>query len=154
MNVGAVCNRVVICVNRDESARRAAELMRKYHIGALVVTDFGDERNAPVGIVTDRDIVVEVVARDIDVNELTVGDIMSEDPLIAEEGDSIAGTLDAMHHLGVRRVPVVDKARKLVGILALDDMLPLFASQIGDLAVIVGTQRRSEAKTRTYAGGV
>lgn len=150
MKVGEACNRVVIHVNSDEPVRRAAELMRKYHVGCLVVTEYGDEDQVPVGTVTDRDIVLEAVAPGVDADEITVGDIIDPDPpLVADEKDELSDTLDAMRAQGVRRVPVVDARRSLVGILALDDVLQLVSSQLGVLADIVGDQRRQEAKVRS-----
>lgn len=149
MKIGDVCNRLVIYVTSDEPVSRAAELMRKYHVGNLVVTEFGDADKVPVGMVTDRDIVVEVVAEGVDPDELMVGDIMSQDPLIASEEDEIQDTLDAMRELGVRRVPVVDARRNLIGIFALDDVLQLMASSLGTVAAIAGSQRRHEAGSRT-----
>lgn len=148
MNIGDVCNRVVIYITSDETAQHAAELMRKYHVGNLVVTAPGDSDRVPVGIVTDRDIVVEVVAKGVDPDELTVADIMSQDPLVASDEDEIQDTLDAMRDLGVRRVPVVDARRNLIGIFALDDVLQLMASNLGTVAAIVGEQRRQEAESR------
>lgn len=150
MKVGEACNRVVIHVNSDEPVRRAAELMRKYHVGCLVVTEYGDADQVPVGTVTDRDIVLEAVAAGVDADEVTVGDIIDPDPpLVADEKDELADTLDAMRAQGVRRLPVVDSRRSLVGILALDDVLQLLSSQLGVLADIVGDQRRQEAKVRS-----
>lgn len=148
MNIGDVCNRVVIYVTADEAVDRAAELMRKYHVGNLVVTEIDGDDRAPTGIVTDRDIVVEVVAKGIDPSGLTVGDIMTANPLMADESDEIPDVLDAMREQGVRRVPVVDADGKLVGVFALDDMLQMIATQMDMLADIVGAQRRQEAETR------
>ena len=148
MNIGELCNRVVIYVSEDESVLRAAELMRKYHIGNLVVIQFGDEDKVPIGVVTDRDIVVEVVSKGIDPEELTVGDIMSANPLMAHIEDSVSATLDAMREHGVRRVPVVDATDKLVGVVSLDDLLRLLATNIGTVASIVSGQRRKESAVR------
>jgi CBS domain-containing protein len=149
MNVGEICSRVVIHVTRDEPVRRAAELMRKYHVGYLVVTESGDQERMPVGTVTDRDIVVEVAAPGIDPGEVTVGDIMDQDPpLMVDESDELSDVLDAMASHGVRRVPVVNAGGSLVGVLALDDALGLLVAQLGSIAEIVGNQRRHESKVR------
>lgn len=149
MKVGDACNRVVIHVDSDESVHRAAELMRKYHVGYLVVTEFGDAEQVPVGTLTDRDIVLEVTAPGIDPDEITVGDIMDQDPpLVADEGEELSDTLDAMRRQGVRRIPVVDAKRALVGVLALDDVLQLLSSQLGTIAELVGSQRHQESKVR------
>ena len=148
MKVGNVCNRLVIDVTQDEDVRRAAELMRKYHVGYLVVTEYGDADKVPIGVVTDRDIVVEVVAKAVAADELTVGDIMTELPLVANENDETSDALDAMRSKGVRRVPVVDAKRSLIGVLAIDDLLQWAAADIGNMASIVGGQRRQEPKLR------
>lgn len=149
MKIGELCNRVVIHVNADEPVRRAAELMRKYHVGYLVVTEFGDADRVPVGTVTDRDIVLESVAPGIDPDEITVGDVMDQDPpLVVDESDELSEVLDAMSAHTVRRVPVVDSSRSLVGVFSLDDALVLLSTQLGAVAEIVGSQRRHEAKVR------
>lgn len=148
MKVGDVCSRLVIDVTQDEDVRRAAELMRKYHVGYLVVTEYGDNDKVPIGVITDRDIVVEVVAKSVNADELTVGDIMTDLPLVASEGDDISDALDAMRSKGVRRVPVVGAKRHLIGVLAIDDLLQLLATDIGTMASIVGAQRQQEFDTR------
>jgi len=149
MNIGEVCNRVVIHVTADEPVRRAAELMRKYHVGYLVVTEFGDRDQVPVGTVTDRDIVLETVAAGIDPDEITVGDIIDQDPpLVANEADEISQVLDTMREQGARRVPVVDERRKLVGVLSLDDVLQLMSVQLSTIADVVSGQRAHESKVR------
>jgi len=149
MNAGEACSRVVIQVSCDEAVRRAAELMRKYHVGYLVVTEFGDERQVPIGTLTDRDIVLETVASGIDPDDITVGDIMDQDPpLVAHEADSLSQVLDAMRGRGVRRVPVVDARRSLVGVLSLDDILQHLGTQLSTVAEVVGDQRRNESKVR------
>jgi len=147
MKIGEVCNRLVTSVNTDESVQRAAELMREAHVGSLVVTQPQDDGQMPVGIVTDRDIVIEVIAKAIDPNSLTVGDIMSESPLLAQEDGDISDILAAMRKQRVRRVPVVNSAETLIGILALDDMLQLFATEMKSAAEIVGGQRFQESRT-------
>jgi len=149
MNVGEICNRVVIHVTTDEPVRRAAELMRKYHVGYLVVTESGDRDMVPIGTVTDRDIVLESVAAGIDPDDITVGDITDQDPpLVADESDDLSELLDAMRDRGIRRVPVVDARRQLIGVLSLDDVLQILGAQLGAISEIVGSQRHYESKVR------
>jgi CBS domain-containing protein len=144
MNVGDICNRIVIYVQAPESVQRAAELMRKYHVGDLVVTEEEDGEPMPVGIITDRDIVVEVIAKGEDPAVLTVDDVMSDDLLTVSDDSDISETLDAMLDRQVRRVPVVDDKGVLIGILAIDDLLTVFADQLSALAGIAGNQRLRE----------
>ncbi len=148
MKIGDICNRVVITITEDEPVRRAAELMRKYHVGTLVVTRFGNDQTAPVGVLTDRDIVVETIAEGVDPDEITVGDIMSDRIILGCEDDGVTGTLELMRKHGIRRIPVVDKRDALVGVLALDDLLQLFAANLDNIAAIVGGQRLQESQAR------
>src|SRR5690348_14264796 len=148
MKAGDLCNRLVIDITEDESVQRAAELMRKYHVGMLVVTGYGDTEHAPVGVVTDRDIVVETTAEGIDPEEVTVGDIMCDEVVMAAEDDEVPDVLEMMRKKGVRRLPVVDAKGTLVGILTVDDLLQLCAEDLGAMAAIVGGQRRRESKVR------
>ena len=144
MNVGDICNRIVIYVKAPESVQRAAELMRKYHVGDLVVTEEEDGEPMPIGIITDRDIVVEVIAKGSDPAAVIVDDVMSDDLLTVSDDSDISETLDAMLDRQVRRVPVVDDKGVLIGILAIDDLLTVFADQLNALAGIAGNQRLRE----------
>jgi CBS domain-containing protein len=147
MTVSTICNRDVVIINKGASIREAAQLMREFHVGDLIVVEEKAGKRIPVGIVTDRDIVLEVIAEEVDMNDVDVGDIMSEDLVTAEEKDDLIDTIKLMRAKGVRRIPVVDDANALVGILAVDDLIELFAEQIGDLAkIVVREQTREKAK--------
>jgi len=147
MTVSTVCNRDVVVVNKGASILDAAQLMREFHVGDLIVIEEKAGKRIPVGIVTDRDIVLEVIAEEVDMNNVDVSDIMSEDLVTAEEKDDLIDTIKLMRAKGVRRVPVVDGANTLVGILAVDDLIELFAEQIGDLSkIIVREQTREKAR--------
>lgn len=150
MKTGETCSRLVIHVESDKSVHHAAELMRKYHVGYLVVTAPDDGDRVPVGAVTDRDVVLETVAVGVNPDDITVGDIMDPDPpLVANEEDDLAEVLEAMRSQGVRRVPVVDVKRNLIGVLSLDDVLQSLSADLGMIADIVASQRRQESKVRT-----
>lgn len=148
MNIGDICNRIVASITVDETAQEAAELMRQLHVGTLVVTEADGEIPAPVGIITDRDLVIQVMAKGDDPSSVNVSDIMSDELLMAEEGDDVGDTLEAMEDAGVRRVPVVDSDGALIGVLALDDVLRVYARDIEKMAGIVGSQRLQESETR------
>lgn len=148
MKVGEICNRVVATVEAGQTVQQAAELMRRLHIGTLVVTGAQDDEGAAVGILTDRDLVVEVMAKSVDPTSITVGDVMSTELLLADEEDDVSETLEAMREQGVRRVPVLDEDGALIGVLALDDVLRLYARDIGTMAGIVGAQRSYESYAR------
>lgn len=148
MNVGDICSRAVVSIGTDEPVQQAAELMRRYHVGTLVVTRPAAGGDEPVGVITDRDIVIAVVAQQVAPDTLTVGDVMSGEPVIAVENDDVNDVLDDMRREGVRRIPVVDDAGILVGVFALDDLLQLLATQLNLVAGIVGSQRSEERRKR------
>ena len=121
MLIGEACTRDVIVVERQESVIEAAQLMRRYHVGPVVVTDQPDGSRLPVGILTDRDIVVEMVAQQVDFASVTVADVMSNRLLMLSPELGVSEALGRMAEKGVRRAPVVDDNDVLIGILALDD---------------------------------
>ncbi|MGE0079712.1 MAG: CBS domain-containing protein [Thiohalomonadaceae bacterium] len=148
MSVGQFCNREVIVARRSDPVPDLARLMREYHVGDLVVVESIDAP-VPVGMVTDRDLVVEVLAADIEPASLTAGDIMSYDLLVAREGDSLCDTLKRMRARGVRRVPVVDDQHgRLVGIITVDDVLEVLADELSALARIPERERVHEQEAR------
>ncbi|MEJ7805157.1 MAG: CBS domain-containing protein [Telluria sp.] len=103
MRVGEICTVQTIYCKRDESVQGAALLMRKYHVGDLVVIDSLERERIPVDIITDRDIVVSVIALGLDPGSLLVGDIMSDDLLTASADDDVYETIERMRVRGIRR---------------------------------------------------
>jgi len=148
MAVGEICNREVVVTGKSASVVEAAQLMRTHHVGDLVVIEERDGRNYPVGIVTDRDIVVEVVAVGVNPEELRVGDIMGPEVATARESEGLFEALRYMRDKGVRRMPVVGSEGELVGILTMDDVLSLLAEEMTELAKLVSHERQREAVVR------
>ena len=149
MAVGEICNRDVVITEKTGSVVDAAQLMRKHHVGDLVVVEDKGGRKHPVGIVTDRDIVVEVVAAGVNPESLKVGDIMGPEVATVRESEGLFEALRYMRNKGVRRMPVVDASGGLVGILTLDDLLSLLAEEMMELAKLVSHERQREATVRT-----
>ena len=149
MNAGEICNREVVIVNRESSIQEAAVLMRKHHVGDVVVVEERQGLRTPVGILTDRDIVIEIVARDLEADEVQVGDVMSSDLLTATEEDEILETIKRMRGKGVRRIPVVNSDGGLEGIIAVDDLVDLLAEQMTDLVGLITTEQRHERQNRS-----
>jgi CBS domain-containing protein len=147
--IASVCNRAVAFVTRDATVAAAARLMRHGHVGSLVVVESMDcgKRN-PVGIVTDRDIVVEVIATGLDPAVITLGDIMTQELVVGRESDSVLETLETMRFKGVRRLPTVDRDGQLVGIVTVDDLLEVLAEELNDLTRIVAREQTHEAAAR------
>ena len=149
MNAGALCNRNVVTANRETSISEAARLMRDRHVGSLIIIEKRDHRIEPVGILTDRDIVVEVLAEDVDPNTVTVGDIMTSAVLKVNENDSILETAQRMRARGVRRVPVISSQCELVGVLAQDDILGLLSEELSLLVKVTAREVEQETKKRS-----
>ncbi len=151
MKVGDICNGVAVLVPSQASIQEAARRMREQHVGALVVVD--SEQEGPViprAIVTDRDIVVGVVAQDPDrIHKLKVKDIIVSDLYTAGEDESVWDVLEAMRDRGVRRAPVVDASGTLVGILSYSDILSVLTEQLSDLVKLTVQERLMERATRT-----
>ncbi|WP_324781085.1 CBS domain-containing protein [Thiobacillus sedimenti] len=148
MPIGEICNREVVIAETSLPVTEAAQLMRAHHVGDLVVVEERAGRRHPVGIVTDRDIVVEVVAAGVNPEALKVGDIMGSDVATVREGEGLFEALRYMRDKGVRRMPVVDAAGGLVGILTLDDLLGLLAEEMMELAKLVSHERQRESVAR------
>lgn len=147
MTVGEFCNRDVVIVSRSTPVNEVARLMRCNHVGDVVVVDEVAGGNSAVGIVTDRDLVVEVLAEDIKPDTVTAGDVMASDLLSAREADGLWQTMDRMRRHGVRRVPVMNSQGLLAGIMTADDMLELLGEEISMLArVSVREQQREQEK--------
>lgn len=148
MQIGEICIRDVVSATRDTPVLEAARLMRSRHVGDVVVVETGKRGPVPIGIVTDRDIVVGIIAPRIDVAQLTLGDIMGRDLITIPETQDVFETLEHMQRHGVRRLPVADRAGVLLGIVSIDDLLELLAMQVSDLSKIITRERRKEIEAR------
>lgn len=148
MPVGEICNREVVVTERTTTIVEAARIMRRYHVGDLVVVDEDQGRRVPVGMVTDRDMVVEVIAREQPFASCTVSAIMSATVVSVPETAGVIETIQLMRSHGVRRVPVVDAGGALVGILAADDLLDLLAEELSALARIAPRGQEREVRAR------
>ncbi len=148
MGIGDICNREVVYVNRDVTVNAACKLMRHYHVGSLVVVDDVNAQRVPVGILTDRDVVVEIDAMDLDAKVITAGDIMSSALVTVQENHGVLETIEIMRFKGVRRMPVVNAEGRLVGIVTIDDLLAVLAEELTDIARIVSREQSHEQQAR------
>ena len=146
MTVGKVCNRQVTIVDIEDSILDAVHLMRRHHVGDVIVTRPTPGGRRPVGILTDRDIVIEVMAQKLDPDSLIVKDIMSTDPVSVTVTTSLLDTLELMKQRGVRRVLVVADDGSLQGLLSADDAIELIAEQLNDLTQLVNREVTREQK--------
>jgi CBS domain-containing protein len=148
MRVGEICNREVVVVEEEKSITETAQIMREYHVGDIVIVKTRYGKQTPVGIITDRDIILEIVARSADPDNIRVGDAMSFDLTTVSEDDDLLHVIEVMRNKGIRRVPVVDANEALIGILTVDDIIDLLSDVMLDLTHLVDRQKRREARIR------
>ena len=142
MKIGEFCSAVVIAVRPQASLREAALLMRKMHVGSLVATD-GDNR--PVGVITDRDIVIALAAMpDSRLDDLKVSEVMTSRLTIVREDQDVFEAARAMGERGVRRLPVVAANGTLRGIVTADDLHRVVSKEMASLATALRDGPRRE----------
>jgi CBS domain-containing protein len=148
MRVGDFCIRDVVQCTRDASALELSQLMRESHVGDVVVVDQPNGKKIAVGIVTDRDLVIEVMAKERDPALITAKDLMGGELVTVGEGNDVYETAELMRDRGVRRTPVVDDQGGLVGIVTLDDLLRIIGEQLALLARVIARERLQERQSR------
>lgn len=148
MRIADICTHDVIQVAADTSLNEAAETMRKHHVGALVVTEQPNGERIPVGIITDRDIVLAVVAPGVPPETLTAGDVMSHPLVTCREDQELFDAIQTMRQRGVRRLPVLNARGGLAGMVAADDIFTALGSHLRDLGQVLGHEPARETRTR------
>lgn len=153
MKVSEICKDNVVTIRGFDELSMAAQRMRERHVGYLVVVEpifqgaepQGRYGQRPIGVLTDRDLVVSVLSSGTDPRTLKVEDVMTARPVTAREGEDVADALLKMRSIGVRRLPVVSTQGALVGILALDDILD---SIVGELQNVIGSVHQEQKMER------
>jgi CBS domain-containing protein len=141
MSVGEVCNRDVVVAQTTESLRDAAQLMRDHRVGSVVVYEENKAlKRTPIGMLTDRDIVMAVLQHAKELDALFIGQAMSRGPLVLHEAEDVGAAIERLRSHAVRRAPVVDAQGTLVGIVSLDDLLEVIAEQLSGIAGLVRRQ--------------
>ena len=149
MALGSICTRELVTLDRNASLQEAARLMRDHHVGTVVVTQNVDEALQVAGIVTDRDLAVEVLARGVDGASVSVGALLGERLVhsVSEDAD-VGDAIELMQASGVRRLLVRDAHGHLAGILSFDDVLHACATQLTGLAGALRKGIEQEAAQR------
>jgi CBS domain-containing protein len=147
--VGDLAVHQVVTVGPGSSLRDCARAMREKHVGSLVIVEA--ESTRPVGIITDRDVVVEAVAVGLDPDVITAGDIAIEPLVTIGKGEHVLEAVARMRENGVRRLAVTTSKGQLVGVLSLDDLIGVLAEQLDGMARIIASERFKENATRSYA---
>ena len=146
MHTADLCRRSAVTALADTTLAEVARLMRKQHVGCVVIVEEGAGK--AIGVVTDRDIVLEVVAPGLDPLTITAGEIMTPSPVVAKRDDDVWWSLKVMRDRGIRRLPVVDAEQHVIGVVALDDMLAHVGNTMGDIAQLLGSERLAETLNR------
>lgn len=149
MHVGRISTQPVESCTVGCTAFELAERMRHSHVGDVIVIEYRDGDAVPIGLVTDRDLVVQVMARGDDPRQVTAGQIMSRGLVVASETDEISVALEEMRRSGIRRLPVVDDAGRLTGIVTLDDIVDYLASLLGAVVEVGKLQQIEEQRLRS-----
>lgn len=148
MQINEICTLQTVSCKRETSVQEAAELMRHHHVGDLVVVEQPNGERIPVGIITDRDIVISVIALGLDPSSILAGDIMSPELMTAGENEDVYDAMERMRFKGIRRLPVVNQLGGLVGIVSLDDVLGYMAEEMTELARISTRQASQEKQAK------
>ena len=146
MLIGELCIRDVVIAEPDTRIPQAAKLMRAYHVGDLIVVEEKDGARFPVGIVTDRDLVVGALAEDDmgPIESIRVEDVMSNELVTVREDTDVLDVLKIMRAHGVRRVPVIGSRGELIGVVSFDDLVELVAEQLEDLSALLKREHKHE----------
>ncbi|HEU5190091.1 MAG TPA: CBS domain-containing protein [Methylomirabilota bacterium] len=128
--LGKICTKPVVTASAQMTVEQAARAMRSKNVGALIVVNAG----RPVGMLTDRDIAIEVVAKGLDPDTARVGDVMHRKPVTILQEQGILDAVKTFARTGIRRLPVVTKNGVLVGVIAVDDVIVLLGNEMGHLA--------------------
>ncbi len=149
MSAGEYCNREVIVIAKSESVRDAVNLMRQHHVGTVVVVEETADKPRPVGILTDRDIVLEILAEDVDLDSVNVGDVMSYELVTVGENAKLLDAVRVMKEKGVRRLPVINNKGGLEGILSVDDVIDLLAEELSNISRLISREQHREQTKRS-----
>lgn len=146
MSINECCNVAVVCCDPDTQLPIVAGLMRKHHVGDVIVTERQGEERVPVGIITDRDIVIETIAVKLEAELFAAGDIMTTPIVTVGQHEGLVETLRKMRHHKVRRMPVVTPAGTLYGIVTADDIMNLLVMELSLMTEAITEQPEVEAR--------
>jgi CBS domain-containing protein len=140
------CTTEVAYCTRKTTVLEAAQIMRRKHLGTLVIVDDPDDEFTPIGLITDRDIVVRVIGNDLSASQTLVTDVMRTPLVMAAESEDASVAIARMRAHGVRRLPVTGHHGKLVGIVTLDDLLKRLRSEVDLLIDVIAQEQDHERR--------
>jgi CBS domain-containing protein len=151
MRIADICTADVACISPRATVREAADAMQRCHVGALVV--IVDPQRRPIGVVTDRDIVLKVVAKGIDAQACSVANVMSTGVVTCKETHDLFDAIERMKLTGIRRLPVTREDGQLVGVVAADDILRAITSQLHGLSDAMLQEQMREMRAEAGMDG-
>jgi CBS domain-containing protein len=151
MDVASLCHREVVGIPAQAPLREAAALMCEEHVGSLVVVT-GDKPPQVVGILTDRDLALDVLGRDRPAAPLCAGDLAKGPPVAVQASASLAEAVAAMEKAGVRRLLVVEEDGGVVGLVAAEDLMAAISEELAGLARALRSGIRREKGERGVIG--
>jgi CBS domain-containing protein len=144
MTAGEYCNREVMIVEPETSITEVSSLMREYHVGTLVVVDQAGKVPRPIGVITDRDLVIELLAQEVPADSVTIKDVINKELVCVTEQETLLNCIELMRSKGIRRLVVTNDNGTLQGILTADDALELIAEAVHSLSHLVGREIANE----------
>lgn len=148
MTIASLLTRPVSTLSTKATCAEAARRMKRQNIGSIVIEHDG----APVGMLTDRDLTLRLVADELDAGSVTVDQVMSAFPVFLTPQRDVRAALDVMVQMGVRRLPAVNAKGRLIGIISLDDILLELAAQLALVQKLLQAERGSSDVDDTIAG--
>lgn len=142
--ISSLYEKNVICVDKNSSIGDAAKLMRKKHVGSVVIVNREKNKSVPIGILTDRDLIVKAIAQDVPLESISVSDIMAPTIALAHEGDGVYDMIKVMKENAVARLPVVNFQNELIGIITARKIIQLISKELSDLADLPSMQQHKE----------
>jgi CBS domain-containing protein len=136
MAIGAYCRRDVVTIDQNETIQSAAALMEDRGVGCVLVTGGG----RPWGLLTDRDLALRTIGGRVDPRTAFVSTVTERDLITIREDRPVRIATRLMERFAVRRLPVVNRAQEVVGIVAWDDLLGLVARELADAAKVAAAQ--------------
>lgn len=147
MSLRQYCDNEVSLLTQDSSILEAAQVMRKNHVGEVIIVEHQKAKTIPLGIVTDRDLVIEIMAMEVDVEKINLGSIMCFELITVSDDTSLNDALEIMQINGIRRAPVIDGSGALIGLINIESILKILTQDMTKLLKLFNTEKRIE-KTR------
>lgn len=148
MDLRKIGKRRVATVLPEMTVRDAARVMREAHLGDVIVVEQRDQKVFPVGILTDRDIVMSTTALGVSPVDFLVGDVMTRNLVTAGSHEPLNRVIDLMKEHGVKRIPIVSPDGELDGIVSIEDVMRLLSEEMCALSQVYERQRANEAERR------